>query len=116
MTIYLLLTLNVIQDYVLGVPIVNKENETLLNVNNARYIDVSPCSTLKKQKTERITSVCEKEMELANIKIHHEIEMCKLKKQREEFINKLTFEKLLLEKKELQERVKLAKFRAQKEM
>lgn len=55
-------------------------------------------------------------MELANIKINHEIEICKLRKQREEFINKLTFEKLILEKRELQERVKLAKFRAQKEM
>lgn len=55
-------------------------------------------------------------MELADIKINHEIEMCKLKKEREEFINRITMEKLLLEKKELQERVKLVKFRAQKEM
>lgn len=60
--------------------------------------------------------VSEKEMELANIKINHEIEMCQLRKEREEFINEMTIEKLLLEKKELQERVKLAKFRAKKEM
>lgn len=55
-------------------------------------------------------------MELADIKITHEMDMCKLKKQHEEFINKITVEKLLLEKKEVQERLKLAKFRAQKEM
>lgn len=74
------------------------------------------CSTPKKQKMNRQALICEKEMELANIKINHELEMCLLKKQREEFINEITVEKLLLEKKELQERVKLAKFRAQKEM
>lgn len=55
-------------------------------------------------------------MELAAIKINHEMEICKLKKEREEFINQITAEKLELEKKELEERVKLAKFRAQKEM
>lgn len=63
-----------------------------------------------------MTLVCEKEMELADIKINHEMEICKLKKEREEFINQITVEKLVLEKKELEERVKLATFRAQKEM
>ncbi|XP_029161144.1 uncharacterized protein LOC114946727 isoform X3 [Nylanderia fulva] len=73
-------------------------------------------SNSKKQKTERMTIICDKEMELADIKINHEIEICKLKKEREQFINKMTIKKLFLEKKELQERAKLAKFRAQREM
>lgn len=65
---------------------------------------------------DRSNVICEKELELANIKINHEIEICKLRKEREEFINELTIRKLLLEEKELKERVKLAKFCAQKEM
>ncbi|KMQ84547.1 cap-gly domain-containing linker protein, partial [Lasius niger] len=68
------------------------------------------------QSVDRSNVICEKELELANIKINHEIEICKLRKEREEFINELTIRKLLLEEKELKERVKLAKFRAQKEM
>lgn len=93
----------------------NKENS--LHFGKSKHTNTKSISaTPKRQKTDRITLVCEKEMELADIKINHEIEMCKLKKEREEFINRITIEKLLLEKKELQERVKLAKFRAQKEM
>lgn len=73
-------------------------------------------SKSKKSKVDRSNVICEKELELANIKINHEIEMCKLRTQREEFINELTIRKLLLEEKELKKRVKLEKFRAQKEM
>ncbi|CAL1684735.1 unnamed protein product [Lasius platythorax] len=73
-------------------------------------------SKSKKSKVDRSNVICEKELELANIKINHEIEICKLRKEREKFINELTIRKLLLEEKELKERVKLANFRAQKEM
>lgn len=76
-------------------------------------------SKSKKSKVDRSNVICEKELELANIKINHEIEICKLRKEREEFINELTIRKLLLlEEKELKERVKFekAKFHAQKEM
>ncbi|XP_072750329.1 uncharacterized protein [Anoplolepis gracilipes] len=98
--------------------IVEKENREKdpLNFEKNRRINTKSFPNSKKQKTERMTLICEKEMELADIKINHEIEMCKLKKEREEYINQITIEKLFLEKKELQERVKLAKFRAQKEM
>jgi len=83
-------------------------------INKRKQSNLHPSS--KKYKTDRIILIGEKEIELANIKINHEIEMCRLKKEREEFINHITIEKMLLEKKELQERVKLAKFRAKKEM
>ncbi|XP_072744402.1 uncharacterized protein [Anoplolepis gracilipes] len=98
--------------------IVEKENREKdpLNFEKNRRINTKSFPNSKKQKTKRMTLICEKEMELADIKINHEIEMCKLKKEREEYINQITIEKLFLEKKELQERVKLAKFRAQKEM
>lgn len=104
------------ENYALDIYIVEKENEDLLDLKKSKRINDNLCSNVKKQKVDRITLVCKKELELANIKISHEVEMCKLKKNREEFINKITMEKLLLEKKELQERYKLAKFRAQKEM
>ncbi|KAL0103756.1 hypothetical protein PUN28_017793 [Cardiocondyla obscurior] len=55
-------------------------------------------------------------MELANIKIKHEIAINKIIKEKEKFINDCVAEKLILEKKELQQKLKLAKFRAQKEM
>jgi len=91
-----------------------KENRDLFKTNKHKQSNLYLSS--KKHKTDRIILVGEKEIELANIKINHEIEMCQLKKEREEFINQITIKKLLLEKKELQERVKLAKFRAKKEM
>lgn len=38
-------------------------------------------SKSKKSKVDRSNVICEKELELANIKINHEIEICKLRKQ-----------------------------------
>lgn len=104
------------ENNVLDLCIDDKENTVLLDFKTSKQRNATSYPNSKKQKIERITVVCEKEMELAGIKINHEIEMCKLRKEREEFINQITIEKLLLEKRELQERAKLAKFRAQKEM
>ncbi|XP_036146928.1 uncharacterized protein LOC118646998 [Monomorium pharaonis] len=96
---------------------IEKENEALFDLKkNNKRINDNLSSNLKKQKTDKVTLICKKEIELANVKISHKIEMHNIKKNREEFINKVTKEKLLLEKKELQEKYKLAKFRAQKEM
>ncbi|XP_024890066.1 uncharacterized protein LOC112466273 [Temnothorax curvispinosus] len=93
----------------------NKKKNIYLDSKRTNYTD-SLNSTSKKSKVDRSNVICEKELELANIKINHEIEICQLRKEREEFINELTVRKLLLEEKELKERVKLAKFQAQKEM
>ncbi|XP_077260854.1 uncharacterized protein LOC143896734 isoform X1 [Temnothorax americanus] len=101
----------------------NKQSDVMTNEKKNIYLDSkrtnhtdSLNSTSKKSKVDRSNVICEKELELANIKINHEIEICQLRKEREEFINELTVRKLLLEEKELKERVKLAKFQAQKEM
>ncbi|XP_071652444.1 uncharacterized protein [Temnothorax longispinosus] len=101
----------------------NKQSDVMTNEKKYIYLDSkrtnhtdSLNSTSKKSKVDRSNVICEKELELANIKINHEIEICQLRKEREEFINELTVRKLLLEEKELKERVKLAKFQAQKEI
>lgn len=94
---------------------IEKKKRFLLDFKK-KHVDIDSCSKSKKPKMDRNILICKKELELANIKINHEVEICKLRKEREEFINDMTIRKLLLEEKELQERVKLAKFRAKKEM
>lgn len=113
---YLFLIYAYYENHVSDIYTVEKENRLLLDFKTNKCKDFNSCSNSKKQKSERITLVCEKEMELVEIKINYEIEMCKLKKEQEEFINQITIEKLFLEKRELEEKVKLAKFRAQKKI
>ncbi|XP_066601775.1 uncharacterized protein [Prorops nasuta] len=73
-------------------------------------------NNIKKVKRVRMVTICQKELQMAEIKINHEIEICKQKEEFQEMLFKMTREKLILEQKELKERLKLSKYLAQKEM
>ncbi|XP_066596528.1 uncharacterized protein [Prorops nasuta] len=70
----------------------------------------------KKIKIDRISLICSKEAEFADIRIANEMEINNLKKNHEEAIFKLNEEKIRLDIKEAQQRLKLSKFRAINEM